>query len=118
MLTAAQLARMKATQNGNLPNQCTISRADTPQDDGMGGSIPGAPVEFTVACRIGVAGGANDSTVAEREENVNLIPITFAAGTDVRNTDQIVSGGRRFEVQSVANHDYETARQVRAIEIL
>lgn len=118
MLTPAQIAKMQATQNSNLPNLCTIVRAGATVDDGMGGSTTGTPTRSVVACRIGVAGNAADRDVADKQENINTIPITFPAGTDVTNQDRIETSGRIYEVQSVAAHDYETARQVQVIEIL
>lgn len=109
MLSAAELAGMRATQAMALPDVATITRR-VYASDGEGGQTVSATVT-QAACRLAVARAQEAQLVAGQLNERPAWRITFAQGVDVRSTDMISVGGRSFEVVSLlAGSSWETAR--------
>ena len=116
-LSAAELAGFRATQDENLPDTCTISRA-TLVADGMGGFTETWATVATVACRLGVAGTRpNEVESSEQLRNVADFVFTFPRGTSVLNGDRIVMGIRTFDVVKAQDHSWQTAMRAQVVEV-
>lgn len=117
MLTAAELTAMRATLNASLPDTCEISRV-TLEPDGAGGQIETWETIATVACRVAPSGQSpQERAVAERVASVSTWTLTLPAETDVRASDRLIAGVRRFEVVGVLAHSVEIARRVVCVEV-
>ena len=119
MLTATELAAMRATQATAMPDTCVISRP-TLTPDGAGGQTEGFATVATVACRVGPMGNRGEErAIAERMGAVTPYMVTVPTTTDVRTQDRIVVGARTFEVATVLDTEaWETARRVACIEVV
>lgn len=121
MLSAGDLARMRATLNASLPDGGTVWRY-TSASDSQGGYTNTYAAIGTANCRIsplqGQSGGANEPVAADKVTGVTEWMITFPQGTDVLAADQIRSGGRTFEVVGPFARSWELGRRVRAVEVL
>jgi len=108
---------MQATQALTLATACSIGRR-TFTPDGMGGETETVGYTATV-CRCTASNNAPDYAIyAERANETMLWRITFAAGTNVLETDKIVIGARTYEVLGVlAPGTVETARVTVCMEI-
>ena len=117
-LSSAELTAMRATQDENLPDTCTISRA-TLAADGMGGFTETWATVATVACRLGVAGTRpNEATTSDQVRNVADFVFTLPNGTNVLNGDRIVLGSRTFDVVKAQDHSWLTALRVQVVEVV
>lgn len=116
MITASDLAAMQATQALTLTTACNIVRR-TYASDGMGGQTE-TLVLIDALCRIVPSANMPDYSIfAARAVEHGLFRVTFAAGTDVRKDDQIITLGQTLEVLGVlAPKTVETARVVIAVE--
>lgn len=119
MLTAAELAALRAVQAEALPDECSVMRA-TETETADGGVSHSRAAVATVACRLGALGRSGEERViAERLSAVTGYVVTLPAETDVRAEDRLTIGARTFEVAAVlATGAWETARRVAAVEIL
>ena len=116
MLSAGELAAMRATQAEALPGTAVISR-NTPTSDGMGGWTDAWAAVGTVDCRVSPSGSGAESLIAERITDADAWNITLPYNTDVTAKDRIAIGARRFEVVTVLPKSWETARRVVATEV-
>ncbi len=118
MLTAAEIADMRATQDMALPSSCAISRVAL-TSDGAGGQTESWSTNATVSCRLGALGNSGaERVIAERLTSVTPFVVTLPAGTDVLPKDRIVVDGRAFEVVVVLDKAaWETARRVAVTEV-
>lgn len=118
MLTAAELAAMRATQAEAMPDTCIVSRP-TLTADGSGGQTEGWATAATVACRVAPMGARGaERAIAERMGAVMAYVVTVSTTTDVRSQDRIVVGARTFEVVTVLDGEaWETARRVACTEV-
>ena len=117
MITAAELASMQATQALTLTTACSIGRR-TYTSDGMGGETETVTWHASM-CRATASNNAPDYQIyASRANETMLWRITFAAGTDVQETDKITIGARVYEVLGVlAPGTVETARVTVCMEV-
>lgn len=99
MLTASEIAGMRATLDQSLPGTAVIHRP-TWTSDGQGGSTAVWAPAGTVIARV------SPSTTRQGVEPVSGGGLTsesdwtatFPDGTDIRVTDRVVYGGASFEV--------------------
>ena len=112
MLTAAELAALRATQNQALPGSAVIERY-TLQSDGMGGYEQAWAAVGTIAARLypqnvhsmaeNTAGGA--AVISETRWFV-----TLPYGSTVTAADRLVIDNRTWEIYEVNNSEmYQTA---------
>lgn len=108
---------MQATQALTLTTACSIGRRSY-ASDGMGGMTE--TITYTAAlCRATASNNAPDYQIyASRANETMLWRITFAAGTDVLETDRIAISTRTYEVLGVlAPGTIETARVTVCMEV-
>ncbi len=116
MLSAADLAAMRTTQEAALPDTCVRSRPQY-SSDGRGGQTVGTPNTTTFACRIAPTSG-RELEVAARLTSAVAYTVTLPAGSDVRAEDSLAVGGRTLQVIAVlAGGAWETARRVLCVEV-
>jgi SPP1 family predicted phage head-tail adaptor len=99
-LTAAELQYMRETQEGFLPDLCTIRRR-TSVPDGRGGTTYANVDTSNVPCRVANQTTKAQSDTAGAERSLYDWMFTFAYGTDVQTADQLLYAGRTIEVQSI-----------------
>lgn len=119
MLTADELAEMRATQTETMSEACDILRK-TLSADGAGGVRESEAVAATTVCRIGISGRSpQERMIAAQLGSVVVYTLAFPAPTDVRNADVISVGTRRFEVAGVLDGTdaMETARRAVCVEV-
>jgi hypothetical protein len=121
LLTAGELAAMRATADAALPDTCTISRPALVSDGAGGQTSTYSQVGGTIACRLSPAGVGTQSDemeLADRDTSTTDWIVTLPAGTDVGEKDRVLTGGRTFEVTRVkAPMSWEISRRVLAIEV-
>lgn len=117
MLTPAELAIMRGTQEMRFDLTATITRPGG-TDDGAGGKLPGAPTTFNVpCCRLPHKSAVGEEVEAGTIQGEGLWDISFPALTDVRLQDQITINGHGYEVISPQGpKSRETARVVLCVE--
>lgn len=117
MLTDADLAMMRTTQDLTFDLMATITRLVS-VDDGAGGQLPATPVTTESPCRLAPHKAADGEELeASAIQGKGLWDITFPALTDVRYQDQITIEGQGYEVISrYAPRSRETARVVLCVE--
>ena len=120
MISAGDLAAMKATLAESLPDSCQVWR-NTPVSDNAGGTTDAWAMLSVADCRISPLARSDrlaELEVADRIAAVNSWILTFPVGTDVTEKDRIVSGVRGLEVASVlAPRTWEIGRRVLGQEI-
>lgn len=118
MLSADQLAAMKATINASFPDSATIQRPSN-VSDGAGGWTSAVSTTGPHSCRVDPAGStANEYMTVDEIFSSSAHIITFPAGTDVRAQDRIVVGARTFEVRGVLSPAaWELSRRAVCLEI-
>lgn len=101
LLSAADLASMRATLNRTLPDTATIQR-DTLGSDGSGGqTVSSTATTGPFACRVAATASTTqrgEQVIAGKLDAVGVWTITLPAGTDVKATDRILIGSRTFDV--------------------
>ena len=114
MLTAAELADLRADILETLPDTCTIQRP-TEVTDAYGNTAKTWPDTYTgVACRIDPfnARGISDGVIALREASISWYQLTVPWNTDLRYGDRIVFGGDTYElVQLIDDHSLRAVRR-------
>ena len=101
MPSTGQIMRARKRFAALLPDRATIERPVTAYD-GSGGhetTWPAEPLAEDVPCRLSPVGGGEDEPgrgdrIAAEATSI----ITFAAGTDVADTDRITIAGQSFDV--------------------
>lgn len=100
MLSAGELAQMRAAVETTLPDQCAVlRRTDAP--DGAGGWVPTFATVATLPCRVRptVQNSPNEQSVAARLQGRMPFTVTLpvldddGAPVDVREADQVVRAG-------------------------
>ena len=116
MISANELASMQAEQAKTLTTAASIVRR-TYTSDGMGGQTE-TLVLTDAMCRIVPSANMPDYSIfAAQAVEKQLFRVTFAAGTDIRKDDQIITLGQTLEVLGIlAPKTVETARVVIAVE--
>lgn len=117
LVNAVTLAQVRSMQALTFDKTATVTRA-TWIDDGAGGTLPGTPVTFAVACRLSPNKTADSEAVlAGAIDTTGMWEITFPALTDIRADDDITVDGKSFEIARVYGpKSRETARVVLAVE--
>lgn len=101
MLTASEIARMRATLDQSLPGTAVISRA-TWTTDNQGGSTATWAAAGTVIARISPASRAGVEPVSGGGLTSESDWVgTFPDGTDITVKDRVTHGGVTFEVVDV-----------------
>lgn len=115
MLTATELADMRAVQTLTFDQVATVTRRVlTP--DGTGGQTA-SNTTSSLPCRVAPASGAQRSMLGAQYAESQAWKVTFAAGVDVRMTDRIAVAGHNFEVVAVlGTESRETARVTLGVE--
>lgn len=120
LLTAADLAHMRAMQAEAFPDLCSISRPTATTTPTGGQSKTWTTVARNVRFRLSapfMSMRAAEGVTGERVSQVSTFIATFAREEDVRPSDQIVFGERVFEVTGYATGSWETAKRVTCVEI-
>lgn len=121
-LTGDQIAAMAETAQGALPDLATIQRPSTVSDGGGGETTTWASLASDVPCRLApLAGGEvlspRPRVPSDRIMDQSTAIVTFAAGTDVEDTDRLVIGDLTFDVTLVRRRkSWELARRVEVRE--
>ena len=113
MLSADEIAAMRATATASLPETIEVQRA-TRAADGAGGQAVSWSPAGTYPGRLAPAGGEDEREFAGRVAGRSLWRITLPAEADVRLDDRVVVGGRTFEVLGVRARSFELCRVVLA----
>ena len=104
MLSADQLASMRATLLGSFPDTCQIGRYTTASDGGGGVTVT-YPLDTAIPCRIGpnpVSFKGAEQEVAAEELGVAPWVIYLAWNTVIDEKDKILDAtGRWYEVARV-----------------
>ena len=117
MLTAAQVASMRATQKRALPQTCTIQRLTSVSDGGGGRTESWADIADGVPCRVAPVAGGETGTSGDRIVDESTHVITLPAGEDVTEADRIVVDDQTYNVTLVRRRGpWETSRRVEAKE--
>lgn len=117
IVTTSQLAMMRAVAERALPGTAAIHRR-TLTTDNVGGWADSYSSVGTVACRLAFQGTKTEPTLVDMEEGGTVKTeqrwiITLPYGTDIRETDRIVTGGSTFVVISgMETRSYELTRRV------
>lgn len=96
MITAGDLAAMRAAQASALPDTCTRERA-TLTRDGSGGHTAGTPATQAYSCRVSATSG-RDLEIAARLTTERTLTVTLPYDADVITTDVLIAGARRLRV--------------------
>jgi hypothetical protein len=115
MLSAADLAYMRGTQDDNLPSTVNII-THTYTSDSMGGFTSGS-TSGSAICRISDKGSGSERQIAERLGVDSPYWITFPYGTTITEDDVVTIDSRTFEISAVNEGSYSTATRVLAREI-
>jgi SPP1 family predicted phage head-tail adaptor len=115
MLSADDLAAMRAIQGEALPDTATRTRkALVP--DGMGGHTE-TPSTETYACRIAPTSG-RELEVAARVTSAVTFTVTLPYDADVVASDELTVNGRTFQIVAVLRGEaWQTALRVLAVEV-
>jgi hypothetical protein len=99
MLTANDLALMRAAQQAALPDTCSIQRA-TSSHNVIGEGVPSwAAVGVAIPCRLAPQLRRRDlQAVGEQQRTVGDWVVTLPYDTDVRSGDRIIIGGDVYDV--------------------
>jgi head-tail adaptor len=113
LLSATDLAAMKATQALALPSTCTIQRVTRVADTLGGYTETWATLASGVACRLSAVGASTEVVVAERWAGRAMYQLTLPAGQDVTADDRVVISSVTYEVAGLNSAGaWETARRV------
>lgn len=120
LLSAADIAGMRAVAEEALPSKATIKRK-VKASDGQGGKTEQLKVRAAdLPARLDPArkGGEAESGRGGRTSASSDFLITFPAGTVCKPTDVVELGGRSFEVDRPRDRDeWEITVRVEATEI-
>lgn len=119
MLTANELAAMRTTVNGSLPDTATILRATTAADGAGGRTLTWVEVA-TVAARFAPADTqGSDPQLGGQAANMTARAVDLPSGTDVTVADRIAWGTHTFEVSAVrAPRSWELLVRVALVEVV
>ena len=121
LLSAAEIADMRSTQNGTMPDTVVIQRFTT-ASDGMGGLTETWAAVGTVTGRLSPMsqnqGFGDERITADRVTDREEFVITVPQGSTVYHRDRLVVGSRTFHVELVSEHAaWETALRCYCTEI-
>jgi SPP1 family predicted phage head-tail adaptor len=111
MLTDAELASMRTTTGGALPDTCVIQRGTATTDTG-GGATTAWVAAGTVDCRIAPAQGGNETErggrITAETEFILTLPHTATIDTNYR----VVTGGETYNVTALRDRSWPLTRRV------
>ena len=114
MLSATEVAAMRAIQGAALPDTATRTRK-TYVSDGMGGQTPSESTT-SYACRLAPTSG-RELEVAARVTSAVTFTVTLPYDADVVASDELTVNGRTFNVVAVLQGGtWATALRVLAVE--
>lgn len=119
MLSATELAEMRATTLASLPDTCSI-QTKTIEDDGQGGQTEEYNTSASgVPCRV----KADNIRTAEiiAQDGVRLqqtYTVTFAHDRTVNKTDRIVWNGKTLEVITTLENSWQLHMRVSCVEVV
>lgn len=117
LLTAADLASMRATATDALDGTAVIQTQQFVSDGGGGGTTTWT-ASGTVACRIAPYTQSSGEVVeGDRIAEDAEIVATFPANTSIDEDAQFLSGGKTYSVVAVRERSQELTRRVAAKEI-
>lgn len=96
MLSATEVAAMRALQGEVLPDNCVRTRAAI-LPDGAGGHMEGTPEMATYACRLASTAG-RELEIAARITSAVTVTVTLPWDADVISGDMLAIGTRRLQV--------------------
>lgn len=115
MLTAPQLASMRATLNTTLVDSAAIYRKTT-QNIG-GEEVATWSLLTTTPCRIAPVGGGESGEAGGRIAEESTHVITVAAETDVEEADVVAVSGTAYEPTLIRKRgSWELSRRIEAKE--
>lgn len=117
MLSAIELAAMRAAQEATMSEDCVIRHYPLTQD-GQGRWLKGAPVETATVCRIGDWGGADERLFGGQLRGRVGYVLTFPHDTLIYSEDVVVIGSRQFEVVAARTSSYPTAIRAICVEVI
>ena len=113
ILTATDLAAMKAAQVTALPGTCSISRRSMVADTMGGYTETWADLATGVACRLVVMRAPTEALVAARFAGMELWQLTLPAAQAITHNDRVVISDVTYEVAGInSGGEWETARRV------
>jgi hypothetical protein len=108
---------MRVAQDAVLPETCDIRRPVSVAD-GYGAQTLTFPASGSAAaCRLGAPRSQQERVIADRLSPLSAYTVTLPAGTDVLETDNIVTDSRTLRVVGIMRDSYETAVRVVAAEV-
>lgn len=109
MISAAELASLRATLTTSLPGTVTVTRSSV-TSDGFGGQTEAWAAIGTVAARVSPTGSGSESITAGGVVAVAPWTVTLPWGTDITERDRMAYGGQTLEVISTSTpRDWGTA---------
>jgi SPP1 family predicted phage head-tail adaptor len=115
MLSATEVAAMRAIQGEALPDTCSRERV-TLTADGTGGHTQKTDTQ-SYACRVAPTSG-RDLEIAARLTSAVTFTVTLPWDADVISEDALLIGGRRLEVIApLVGGAWQTALRVLAVEV-
>ena len=122
MLTAARIARLRATAARALPDLCDIETRSTVSDGGGGTTTTWTVLSTNVPCRIsplgGLSGGGGEQgTTGGRIADESTHIVTLTADTGLSESDRLRITGQVYEVLLVRTRGaWELTRRVECKE--
>lgn len=117
MLSAAQLANMRATAALALPETGTVYRRTTTTDSAGGFTIAEAS-QGTLSCRLDPVSNRDAilQTYAERIGSRPVFILYFEQGGSVLTNDKVVVGGENYEVFGILERSWEVSLQALVVK--
>ena len=109
MLSASELASLRATLTTSLPGTVTVTRS-TATADGFGGQTEAWAAIGTVAARVSPYGNGQENITAGGVVAVAPWTVTLPYGTSISERDRVTYAGQTLEVISTSSpRDWGTA---------
>ncbi len=116
LVSAGNLAKMKAVQESNLPETAYIQRVTV--TNGADGWSDAWNTVSTVNARLGEPKGEMEKSIASTITVGKVYVITLPVGTDVLDTDQVQISGINYRVHwTNKNKSHATALRVIVTEV-
>lgn len=119
MLTADQIAAMRACSGSALPDECVVLRPDH-SPDGAGGHSTAWGTAHTGPCRVDPVEMRTplERALAERPSPVQDWMVTLEHDADVEPEDRIVVGQRTFDVIMVSRRSWMLDTRAQCAEVV
>ncbi len=119
MLTASELASMRATTLASLPDVCSIATR-TLTDDGQGGQNESYTTSATdVPCRVKADNIKTAEIIAQQGVRLQqTYTVTFAYDRTFSKTDRITWNGKTLEVITTLENSWQLHKRVSCVEIV